>query len=136
MKMPIEATGGLVVQTDTFDNPVFKESMKRLFADVNDRQRLALSSNATFEVNTHPMFSPFAQPYWHLLCQSHSGREKGPQFVPGIHAHLVKLAASRPCSIWHGRIFTAFTLLTAFQSCVIIGRDLPTLEIEKERNHV
>ena len=50
MKVPVEATGGLVVQTDTFDNPVFKESMKRAFARHDDPNNLGLASNATFEV--------------------------------------------------------------------------------------
>lgn len=50
MKVPVEATGGLVVQTDTFHNPVFKESMKRVFARPEDQYNLGLASNATFEV--------------------------------------------------------------------------------------
>lgn len=50
MKVPVEATGGLVVQTDTFHNPVFKESLKRIFARPGEMQHLRLSSNATFEV--------------------------------------------------------------------------------------
>ena len=50
MKVPVEATGGLVVQTDTFHNPVFKESMKRVFARHEDPNNLGLASNATFEV--------------------------------------------------------------------------------------
>lgn len=49
MKVPVEATGGLVVQTDTFHNPVFKESMKRIFASSEDPSSLRLASNATFE---------------------------------------------------------------------------------------
>lgn len=51
MKVPVEATGGLVVQTDTFHNPVFKESMKRVFARNDDPYNLGLASNATFEVS-------------------------------------------------------------------------------------
>ena len=51
MKVPVEATGGLVVQTDTYHNPVFKESMKRVFARPGEPTHLGLSSNATFEVS-------------------------------------------------------------------------------------
>ena len=50
MKVPVEATGGLVVQTDTFQNPVFKESIRRIFARAGDPHHLGLASNATFEV--------------------------------------------------------------------------------------
>jgi protein transport protein SEC23 len=33
MKPAIQATGGLAVQTDTFRNPVFKDSLTRVFAN-------------------------------------------------------------------------------------------------------
>lgn len=36
MKPAIQATGGLVVQTDTFLNPVFKDSLSRVFAKPGD----------------------------------------------------------------------------------------------------
>lgn len=36
MKPAIQATGGLVVQTDTFWNPVFKDSLSRVFAKEGD----------------------------------------------------------------------------------------------------
>lgn len=32
MKPAVQATGGLVVQTDTFRNPVFRDSLARVFA--------------------------------------------------------------------------------------------------------
>ena len=50
MKPAVEATGGMVVQTDTFLNPVFKESFKRVFAPETEEGYLAVASNATFEV--------------------------------------------------------------------------------------
>ena len=50
MKPVVEATGGMVVQTDTFLNPVFKESFKRVFAGESEDGYLAVASNATFEV--------------------------------------------------------------------------------------
>jgi len=50
MKPVVEATGGMVVQTDTFLNPVFKESFKRVFALEAEEGYLAVASNATFEV--------------------------------------------------------------------------------------
>ena len=49
MKPVVEATGGMVVQTDTFLNPVFKESFKRVFAGEAEDGYLAVASNATFE---------------------------------------------------------------------------------------
>lgn len=36
MKPAIQATGGLAVQTDTFRNPVFKDSLARIFSKVGD----------------------------------------------------------------------------------------------------
>lgn len=39
-----------VVQTDTFLNPVFKESFKRVFAPPGEPGALDIASNATFEV--------------------------------------------------------------------------------------
>ncbi len=54
MKPVVEATGGMVVQTDTFLNPVFKESFKRVFALEAEEGYLAVASNATFEVPPAP----------------------------------------------------------------------------------
>lgn len=50
MKDAVMLTGGLTVQTDTFHNVVFRDSLKRLFARDGEDGFLALSSNATFEV--------------------------------------------------------------------------------------
>mmetsp|Transcript_10397 Transcript_10397/g.29602 ORF Transcript_10397/g.29602 Transcript_10397/m.29602 type:complete len:756 (+) Transcript_10397:156-2423(+) len=50
MKTAVERTGGMVVQTDTFTNVVFKQSFKRLFASPDDEGFLGMSSNSTFEV--------------------------------------------------------------------------------------
>mmetsp|Transcript_470 Transcript_470/g.1093 ORF Transcript_470/g.1093 Transcript_470/m.1093 type:complete len:758 (-) Transcript_470:1-2274(-) len=50
MKPAVERTGGLVVQTDTFSNSVFRESFKRMFAKPGDPGFLGMTSNATFEV--------------------------------------------------------------------------------------
>jgi hypothetical protein len=50
MKPVVDMTGGMVVQTDTFLNPVFKESFKRVFAQPGTPGALEISSNATFEV--------------------------------------------------------------------------------------
>ena len=60
MKPVVEATGGMVVQTDTFLNPVFKESFKRVFALEAEDGYLAVASNATFEVP--PPLPPAARP--------------------------------------------------------------------------
>ena len=50
MKMAIEATGGMVVQTDTFHNPVFRDSLARIFARPGEAGHMGIASNATFEV--------------------------------------------------------------------------------------
>ena len=50
MKTAVEATGGMVVQTDTFQNPVFKESLRRVFAHPHEEGFLGTSSNAMLEV--------------------------------------------------------------------------------------
>ena len=47
MKELVERTGGLVVQTDSFTNPIFKESVKRLF----DGTSIQFNSHAMFEVS-------------------------------------------------------------------------------------
>jgi protein transport protein SEC23 len=51
MKACIEHTGGYVVQTDTFTNPIFKDSLRRMFTPAGEDGHLGLSSNATFEVH-------------------------------------------------------------------------------------
>jgi protein transport protein SEC23 len=53
MKPAVDMTGGMVVMSDTFLNPVFKESFKRVFARPGTPGALALSSNATFEVSIY-----------------------------------------------------------------------------------
>lgn len=50
MKDLVQLTGGMVVQTDTFSNVVFKESLKRMFAKENEHGFLGISANATLEV--------------------------------------------------------------------------------------
>lgn len=52
MKEIVERTGGMAVQTDTFTNPVFKDSFKRMFAKEGDPGFLGISSSATFEVGS------------------------------------------------------------------------------------
>ena len=46
MKELVERTGGMVVQTDSFTNPIFKESLKCMF----DGSAVNISSNGVFEV--------------------------------------------------------------------------------------
>ncbi|KAK9814088.1 hypothetical protein WJX72_000474 [[Myrmecia] bisecta] len=50
MKRAVEHTGGMVVQTDSFHNSVFKDSFKRVFAKPTEEGHLGIASNATFEV--------------------------------------------------------------------------------------
>jgi hypothetical protein len=50
MKDMAAMSGGQVVQIDTFTNPVFKESLKRLFVGETEPGFLGMSSNATLEV--------------------------------------------------------------------------------------
>ena len=50
MKPAIQATGGLAVQTDTFRNPVFKDSLTRVFAKVNEPGFSGRCSCGTLEV--------------------------------------------------------------------------------------
>lgn len=53
MQMAVEASGGMAVQTDTFHNPVFKDSLQRVFAKPGDAGHMGLASNAIFEVTIH-----------------------------------------------------------------------------------
>lgn len=48
--MAVEHTGGMSVQTDTFHNPVFKDSFKRVFAKQGEDGHMGIASNATIEV--------------------------------------------------------------------------------------
>jgi len=50
MKIAVERTGGLVVQTDTFKSNVFKKSFKRIFSAPHEEGFLGMASNTTFEV--------------------------------------------------------------------------------------
>jgi protein transport protein SEC23 len=49
MKVAIERTGGLVVLSESFGHPMFKESLKRVFE--SRKHALDLSFNGIFEVN-------------------------------------------------------------------------------------
>lgn len=51
MKNIVDMTGGLIVQTDSFGNAVFKDSFRRVLADPEQPHHLSLSSNATFEAS-------------------------------------------------------------------------------------
>lgn len=50
MKPAVQATGGLVVQTDTFRNPVFKDSLARVFAKPDESGFAGRVSCATLDV--------------------------------------------------------------------------------------
>ena len=50
MREIVSLTGGLVVQADTFHNPVFKDSMRRLFLKEGEEGFIGLTSNASLEV--------------------------------------------------------------------------------------
>lgn len=51
MKPAIQATGGLAVQTDTFRNPVFKDSLTRVFAKANEAGFAGRCSCGTLDVH-------------------------------------------------------------------------------------
>ena len=51
MKTAVEATGGITIQTDTFMNPVFKDSLKRMFAPPGEEGHLGMHSNAVVEAH-------------------------------------------------------------------------------------
>jgi len=50
MKGMVLNTGGMAVQTDTYHNPVFKDSLKRLFQKENEEGFIGCSSNSVLEV--------------------------------------------------------------------------------------
>lgn len=51
MKNAVELTGGLVVQTDSYTNPIFKDSLRRAFGSPGEEGLLDIASNATLEVH-------------------------------------------------------------------------------------
>ena len=72
MKMALEASGGMAVQTDSFHNPVFINSLQRVFAKPGEPGHTGVASNAIFEVilqcRAVSAHSPCAPPYadrWH-----------------------------------------------------------------------
>lgn len=67
MKPVVDMTGGMVVQTDTFHNPVFKESLKRVFVPPGTQGSLEVASNATFEVSK-PLCWPQLSFAWLYIC--------------------------------------------------------------------
>ena len=50
MKNAVDRSGGLLVQTDTYLNAVFRESFKRIFAQPGEAGYLHTASNAVLEV--------------------------------------------------------------------------------------
>ena len=68
MKAAVDMSGGMVVQTDTFHNPVFKESFKRVFAPPGAPGSLEVASNATFEVNFCDLTSCPGGSFWSSSC--------------------------------------------------------------------
>ena len=55
MKSLIEMTGGFYIMTDSFGNPVFKESFKKFF-EVDENGELKMGFLATTKVLTSPDF--------------------------------------------------------------------------------
>lgn len=79
MKMALEASGGMTVQTDTFHNPVFRDSLQRVFAKPGDAGHMGIASNAIFEVSSAwPPVTGSAQgepPMSHVMsCQADADR--------------------------------------------------------------
>lgn len=68
MKEIVERTGGMAVQTDTFTNPVFKDSFKRMFAREGDTGFLGISSSATFEVGSYLVCYSTIHNIRHQIC--------------------------------------------------------------------
>mmetsp|Transcript_16153 Transcript_16153/g.34976 ORF Transcript_16153/g.34976 Transcript_16153/m.34976 type:complete len:765 (-) Transcript_16153:369-2663(-) len=50
MRDAVLLSGGMAVQTDTYNNPVFKESLKRMFTKDGEEGFLGIASNASLEV--------------------------------------------------------------------------------------
>ena len=50
MKNVVELSGGLVIQTDSFGNSVFKDSFRNLLSGPEESRSVSLASNAIFEV--------------------------------------------------------------------------------------
>ena len=51
MKNAVEHSGGVTVQADSYANPVFKDSLRRMFTPEGEAGHLGLGTNATFEVH-------------------------------------------------------------------------------------
>ena len=50
MRDAVLLTGGMVVQADTYHNPIFRESLKRMFLKDGEEGFIGITSNATMEV--------------------------------------------------------------------------------------
>ena len=76
MKPVVDMTGGMVVQTDTFHNPVFKESLKRVFVPPGTQGSLEVASNATFEVSEATLLAAIVLCMAiYLLCAGKGGSD-------------------------------------------------------------
>ena len=81
MKMALEASGGMAVQTDSFHNPVFINSLQRVFAKPGEPGHMGVASNAIFEVS--PQWTAIGAP--RSCAVPHA--ESQPRFAPLVLPH-------------------------------------------------
>ncbi len=101
MRSLVKATGGLIIQADSFDHPVFKQSFSRVFArDANDR--LNMQFNATLEVQCSRELR-LCGAIGHLI----SLRKKGPT-VSETEIGLGQSSAWKICGLNHASTYSVF----------------------------
>ena len=111
MKPAIQGTGGLVVQTDTFKNPMFKDSLTRVFAAPGDEGFVGRCACAALDVYTSrdiklqarlpscdmPRNVPAGQRCRTSSCVLHNPCAKRKRGCCHLFKHLIKFKATHPC---------------------------------------
>lgn len=103
MKPVVDMTGGVVVQTDTFDNPVFKESFKRVFVAPGSQSSLEVASNANFEVRPFTLFCTlmYTPEVWGSeTCGDGHPSSRAAQSIGGCTGYPVQQTAVRQQSMY------------------------------------
>ena len=90
--MAVEHTGGMSVQSDTFHNPVFKDSFKRVFAAPGEEGHMGIASCATLEVRQdrqtaeHRRAAEFCQFRERAMLCTPNGTRTGAASLAGVCA--------------------------------------------------
>jgi protein transport protein SEC23 len=110
MKTAVEASGGVTIQTDTFSNPVFKDSLKRMFTPPGEDGHLSLHSNGIIEVHCSRDIRVCG------ALGAVSGIERKSPLVSDVHVGIGGTTAWKLCSLAPNTSLTIVYDITAQHS--------------------